>query len=84
MSFGLLIWIISTTHWIIPLDIADSKKLHKRYKNKLEYLEFIKGDYEETVQFCLDKHELRSKTFNKVLIALTCGILILLVIKFTR
>lgn len=83
-SFTVLVWIMSGSHWIIPLDTSESRKLYARYHSKLDYLEHVKVDYEDTIDACLEKHELRAKIFNKVLIGLMCGILILLVIKFTR
>ncbi len=83
-SFIILIWIISTSNWVIPLDVPESKKLYKNYGSKLEYIEYIEEDYENSIQFCLKKMDTRSKVFNKVLIGMTAGILIMLVIKFTK
>jgi hypothetical protein len=83
-SFLTLVWIVSTSAWIIPLELSESRKVYKRYHSKLEYLEYIKEDHEATIESCLRKMDQRSKAFNKVLVALMFGIIVLLVIKFTR
>jgi hypothetical protein len=83
-SFTVLLWIFSTSHWIIPLDTTESRKVFIRHSSKVSYLKHVKNDYEETIDFCVSKVDTRSRAFNKVLVALTFGILILLVVKFTR
>lgn len=84
LSFGLLLWIIATAYWEIPLDIKASRELYKRFDSKIDYLEHIKEDYENCSEYSLKKMGTRSTVYNRVLIILSVGILILLVIKFTK
>lgn len=84
VAFGQLLWIISTADWQIPLDLKESRKLYKKFSSKLEYLEDIKEDYESCIEFCLGKMSTRAKVYNRTLFILSTGIIIMLVMKFTR
>lgn len=84
VAFGLLLWIVSTADWQIPLDVGESKKLYQRFNSKLDYMEHIKDDYEGCVVYCLGRMATRAKVYNRTLFILSSAILILLVIKFTR
>ncbi|HJP96504.1 MAG TPA: hypothetical protein VJ843_03980 [Candidatus Saccharimonadales bacterium] len=83
LAFGMLLWIVATADWLIPLDLNESRKLYKRYNSKLDYLEYIKEDYEACTEHCLRKVAIRAKVYNRTLLVLSCAIIILLVIKFT-
>lgn len=81
-SFGLLLWIVSTRQWMVPLDLKESRKLYARYDSELDWLEDIKEDYENCTGYILDVVKKRSAAFNKTLIILSCGIIIMLVLKY--
>jgi hypothetical protein len=83
VSFGALLWIVSTASWVIPLDLSESQKLYKRYNSKLEYLEYIKEDYEDCTALCLRKMATRARVYNVTLFILSGAIIMLLVVKFT-
>jgi hypothetical protein len=83
VSFALFLWIVSTHQWEVPLDLKESKKLYRRFSSKLDWLENIKEDYENCIERCLRKTRSRSAAFNKALMTLSCGIIIMLVIRFT-
>lgn len=83
VAFGQLIWIIATADWQIPMSPEDSKDLYKRFNSKLDYLEHIKKDYENCINFCLGKVSLRARVYNRTLFVLSGGIIIMLVLKFT-
>lgn len=82
LSFGLLLWAISTADWLVPLDLKESHKLHERYKNKQEYLEYLKSDYEECIVHCLKKIKTRAKIFNVTLMLFSAGAFIIFVLKY--
>lgn len=84
VSFGALLWIISTASWIIPLDLEASEQIYDRFDSKLKYLEYIQKDYENSIRHCLKKMSARAKVYNITLFVLSSAIIILLVIKFTR
>lgn len=83
-SFVLLLWVVATAYWEIPADIKITKKLYSRFSSKLEWLEDIKEDYENCVAYSVRKLNTRAKITNLVLVLLSIGIIILLVLKFTR
>jgi hypothetical protein len=67
--FGLLLWIIATAYWEIPLDIKMSRKLYTHFDSKLAYLEDIKEDHENCIEYSLGKMSIRSTVYNRVLLS---------------
>lgn len=82
VAFGLLLWIVATADWQVPLDLKESRKLYQRYNSTLHYLEEIKEDYENCTEYCVAKLSSRATAYNRSLFILSSGIIIMLVIKF--
>lgn len=82
LAFGMFLYVIKPVEWLIPLDLSEAEKLHKRYKTLESFYEYIIEDYIGCIKHCLTKHKTRSNVFNAALYSLIVGVIILMVIKF--
>lgn len=82
LAFALLLFILATSSWRMPYDVETSQKLYKRFDSHLDFLEHIREDYEQCINFCLVKMAFRARLYNISLLALSSGIIMLLVLRF--
>jgi hypothetical protein len=82
IAFLLFLSVISTVEWLIPLDLPEVEKLHKRHQTLESFLEYIINDYVECIKHCLSKVKIRTARFNWAIYTLVVGVIVLMVLKF--
>lgn len=82
LTFIALLWVLATSSWKIPFDIATSKSIYRRFNNEQEFMEHLKEDYEDCISHCLPRFASRARVYNFSLIGFSIGLIILLVLKF--
>ncbi len=84
LTFGLLLWIISTVNWTLPHDTKRSSEVLAD-RNRNTYLGFLKYLQDDYCEVCDKTNKLVSskcKRFNWCIYLLSAGAIILMVIKF--
>jgi len=81
IAFGLLMSLISSVDWSLPLEVKELTNQKKKLPNELEFLEYIRNEYLECIKHCLSQYERRMKQFDRTIYVLVAGVIMLLVIK---
>jgi hypothetical protein len=82
LAFALLLWIVSTVQWKIPVDMDEVASIYKRYNDAIGFLEYLRDDYIKCINHCAGHVSNRAKRFNWAIYVLCAGVIIIMVIKF--
>jgi len=80
-AFSLLMSLISSVEWSLPLEVKKLKEHKKNPPDELGFLEYIRDEYLTCVRKTIDQYEIRMKRFDRTVYILVAGVIMLLVIK---
>lgn len=83
VALMVLVFSLKPLYWQFPTDSKDLTKI-KKYRSKLEYLEYVKESYLECYTTNISAYNYKQKLFNISLYPLIFGVIILVVIKLFK
>jgi hypothetical protein len=82
ISFVLFLAVLSSASWCHPPDTNITKRLQKFFDSPVEFLIYMKDDYEDCIVKCIGIVGIRSSRFMWAVYAFSIGTLMLVVIKY--
>lgn len=79
--FGVLLRIVSSSVWEMPVELKEIERASSIYKNRLAYLEYIQCDYLIAIRNNIARTDTSGKLFNRSIYGLVASAIILLALK---
>jgi hypothetical protein len=74
----------SPVTWLAPFELDEAKKMPEGYETPEKLHKFIKDEYIESIEHCMEKQAEKARYFTWALRTLFAGVIILLILKFTQ